>query len=75
MQEFIRQKSREKGLKDRLHAIWFVSFRHLQLRFRKIIVRFCIPMDNDRPSLDMKDFDDICPDKNGTSKCNYMNWD
>jgi len=25
---------------------------------------FCIPMDNDRPSLDLKHFDAICPDKN-----------
>jgi hypothetical protein len=25
-------------------------------------------MDNNRPSLDMKHFDDICPDKNGMSK-------
>ena len=26
-------------------------------------------MDNDRPSLDLKHFDDICPDKNGMSNC------
>jgi hypothetical protein len=25
-------------------------------------------MDNDRPLLDLKHIDDICPDKNGTSK-------
>jgi hypothetical protein len=35
--------------------------------------RYCIPMDNDRPSLDLKYFDDICPDKNGTSEHNLMN--
>jgi hypothetical protein len=28
-------------------------------------------MDNDRPELDMKHFEDICPDKNGTSKCDW----
>jgi len=47
VQDFVRRKSREKRLKDRLHAIWF-----------------CIPMDNDRPSLDLKHFGDVCPDKN-----------
>ena len=74
VQEFIRRKSREKRLKDRLHVIWSVSFQYLQLRFRKIVFRYCIPMDNDRPSLDLKHFDNICPDKNGMLKCNYMNW-
>ena len=77
VQEFVRRKSREKRLGDRLHAIWSVSFRVLHLQFRKIVFRFCVPMDNDRPSLDLRYFDDICPDKNGTSKCNYINsgWD
>ena len=34
-------------------------------------------MDNDRPSLDLKHFDIICPDKNGmsTSKCDSMGRD
>jgi hypothetical protein len=31
-------------------------------------------MDNDRPSLDLKHFDDICPDKNGMFKGDFMNW-
>jgi GTP-binding protein EngB required for normal cell division len=33
-------------------------------------------MDNDRPSLDLKHFTYICPDKNGESKlnCSFMNW-
>ena len=31
-------------------------------------------MDNDRPWLDLKYFDDICPDKNGASKASFMNW-
>ena len=29
------------------------------------LVRYCIPMENDRPALDMRFFDAICPDKNG----------
>jgi hypothetical protein len=31
-------------------------------------------MDNERPSLDIKHIDDICPDKNGTSSHGCMNW-
>jgi hypothetical protein len=31
-------------------------------------------MDNNRPTLDLKHFDDICPDKDGTFKHNFMNW-
>ena len=31
------------------------------------IKRYCVPMDNHRPELDLKFFNDICPDKNGTS--------
>jgi len=47
VQDFVRRKSQEKRLKDRLHAIWY-----------------CIPLDNNRPSLDLRHFDDICQDKN-----------
>ncbi|KAH9043025.1 GTP-binding protein [Lactarius hengduanensis] len=47
LQEFIRRKSAERRLRDKLHAIWF-----------------CIPMDNQRPGLDLRFFNDICPDKN-----------
>lgn len=47
VQDFVRQKSGEKRLADRLHAIWY-----------------CIPMDNQRPGLDLKYFKDICPDQN-----------
>jgi hypothetical protein len=28
-------------------------------------------MDNDRPSLDLRHFEDVCPDKNGMSKCKF----
>ena len=27
--------------------------------------RYCVPMDNQRPQLDLKFYKDICPDKNG----------
>ena len=38
-----------------------------------LLFRYCIPMDNDRPSLDLKHFDEICPDKNGMSRHNLIN--
>ncbi|KAH8978497.1 hypothetical protein EDB86DRAFT_3248967 [Lactarius hatsudake] len=47
LQQFVRDKCREKRLGDRLHAIWY-----------------CVPMDNQRPELDLKFFKDICPDRN-----------
>jgi hypothetical protein len=40
-----------------------------------LLFRYCIPMDNDRPLLNLKYFDDVCPDKNGMSKFDIMNWD
>jgi hypothetical protein len=36
--------------------------------------RYCVSMVHDRPELDLKNFDDICPDKDGTSEHNFMNW-
>jgi hypothetical protein len=73
---FVRRRSRERRLEDRLHAIWFVPLCTYSNKFMKLIFRYCIPMDNDRPSLDLKHFDKICPDKNGTSKSkhSFMNW-
>ncbi|KAH9054716.1 hypothetical protein EDB87DRAFT_1568149 [Lactarius vividus] len=46
VQEFIRRRSGQSRLQDRLHAIWF-----------------CVPMDNQRPELDLKYFKDICSDR------------
>jgi hypothetical protein len=40
-----------------------------------LVSRYCIPMDNDRPSLDLKYFGDVCPDKNGTSRRSFMSGD
>jgi hypothetical protein len=75
VQDFVRRKSKERRLKDRLHAIWFVPLGIYSCKFTRIAFRYCIPMDNDRPSLDLKYFGDICPDKNGMSRCNCMDWD
>jgi hypothetical protein len=36
VQEFVRRKSRERQLKDRLHAIWFVPSRIYPSEFHKI---------------------------------------
>jgi len=47
VQDFVRRRSQESRLRDRLHAIWY-----------------CVPMDCARPSLELKHFDIICPDKN-----------
>src|SRR5579863_8076537 len=79
VQEFVKRKSQEKRLRDRLHAIWFVLSRIYSFKFTSshLLFRYCIPMDNDRPSLDLKHFEAICPDKNGMSmpKCDPMDRD
>ena len=31
------------------------------------ILRYCVPMDNQRPQLDLKFVNNICPDQNGVS--------
>ena len=71
VQEFVHRKSRERRLKDRLHAIWFVISSIYSFELTRLLSRYCIPMDNDRPGLDLKHFEDICPDKNGTSMSKY----
>ena len=71
VQEFVTRRSREKRLRDRLHAIWLVLQRAYSHGYRTFPLRFCIPMDSNRPSLDMKYFADICPNKNGMSKLNW----
>jgi hypothetical protein len=77
VQDFVRRKSQEKRLKDRLHAIWFVPFFYYPLALSDLqsLSRYCVPMDNNRPSLDLQHFYDICPDKNGMSKSEALNWD
>jgi hypothetical protein len=77
VQDFVRRKSRARLLKDRLHAIWFVfvSFGIYSCKFTGLFPRYCIPMDNSRPELELKYFEHICPDKDGTLKRNIMNCD
>jgi hypothetical protein len=42
--------------------------------FTGLFFRYCIPMDNDRPSLELRHFEGICPDKNGMLRCSFLNW-
>ena len=68
VQEFIRERSEKSQLGDRIHAIWYElpSVHKLRLRMLMVICcRYCVPMDNQRPELDLKHFKDICPDQNG----------
>ena len=67
VQEFVSRRSRARKLNDRLHAIWLVSLGTYGRTFTKLLLRYCVPMDNNRPSLDLKYFNDICPDKHGAS--------
>jgi len=75
VQEFVRRTSRQKRLKDRLHAIWFVPFGFTLANSQGLPSRYCIPMDNARPSLDLRHFKNICPDNNGMWNPNFMKWD
>jgi hypothetical protein len=43
VQEFVRRKSRERQLKDRLHAIWFVPFGIYNCRFTKSLSGTAFP--------------------------------
>ena len=73
-QEFVLRKLREKRLKKRLHAIWF-AFPPLSIyscELPRLLFRYCIPMDNDRPLLDLQHFERICADMNGMSKNDFM---
>jgi hypothetical protein len=42
-------------------------------RFAFFFFRYCVPMDNTRPALDLGHIDKICPDENGTPKPSSMN--
>jgi hypothetical protein len=74
IQTFVSRASRENRMNDRLHAIWLVPSDTHGCEFTKLILRYCVPMDNNRPWLDLRYFHDICPDKNGASKRNFMDW-
>jgi hypothetical protein len=75
VQDFVRRRSQERHLKDRLHAIWFVppNFGYPKFQIHKgPLCRYCVPMDSSRPLLELKHFENVCPDKNGTSEHNFM---
>ena len=76
IQKFVKRKSQQKLLRERLHAIWFVfsCIYSCQFTRSRLLFRYCIPMDNDRPSLDLKYFEAIRPDNNGMLmlKCDPM---
>ena len=36
------------------------------------VLRYCVPMDNQRPGLDLKFYKDICPDQNGALLRTFM---
>ena len=74
MQDFVRRRSQEGQLAKRLHAIWFVCVDACKCNFTRFAFRYCVPMDNARPSLDFANFDKICPDKNikGMPKSNLL---
>jgi hypothetical protein len=62
LKEFIRRKCGEKRLRDKLHAIWFVLRVVMIATTDDYFLRYCVPMDNQRPGLDLKFYKDICPD-------------
>jgi hypothetical protein len=57
--------------RDMVCSLWASTVANPQGLFS----RYCIPMDNDRPELEIRYFKDICPNKDGTSRCNFRNWD
>jgi hypothetical protein len=75
VQDFVRRRSQESRLRDRLHAIWFVPLVLSTRVYNRFPFRYCVPMDCARPSLELKHFDIICPDKNGMFEHHLMNWD
>ncbi|KAH9158884.1 hypothetical protein EDB89DRAFT_1899529 [Lactarius sanguifluus] len=64
LRKFIQQKCGERRLRDRLHAIWLDSRVFAITTTDGHILRYCVPMDNQRPQLDLKYFKDICPEQN-----------
>ena len=76
VQEFVRRKLSERRLEDRLHVIWFVFSGCLPTvaNSQSFVFRYCIPMDNHPPVIDLKHFNDIYPNKEGMSKCIFRSW-
>ncbi|KAH9013359.1 hypothetical protein EDB85DRAFT_970102 [Lactarius pseudohatsudake] len=64
LRKFIQSKCGNGRLRDRLHAIWLDSRVFAITTTDGHILRYCVPMDNQRPQLDLKFFNDICPERN-----------
>jgi hypothetical protein len=43
VRDFIRRKSQERRLEDRLHAIWLAFFGYLQLQIHKVCLQVLHP--------------------------------
>jgi hypothetical protein len=66
LRDFIRRKCGEKKLRDKLHAIWFgLSVFTITMTTDGYGLRYCVPMDDHRPGLNIRFFENICPDQNG----------
>jgi hypothetical protein len=64
LKEFIRRKCEEKRLQNKLHAIWFALPVFAMATTDYHGLRYCVPMDDHRPGLNLKFFENICPDQN-----------
>ena len=49
VKKFIKQRAKEKKLRDQIHAIWSVNYLHSAMKYRPFAFRYCIPMDSSRP--------------------------
>jgi hypothetical protein len=51
VKKFIKQRAKEKKLKDQIHAIWLVNswLMSCDIEAFLFIPRYCIPMDSSRP--------------------------
>ena len=45
--------------------VWVSSVHKLRQSSDGHILRYCVPMNNQRPELDLKFYNDLCPDRNG----------
>lgn len=71
LQKFVRERAEKNKLKERLHVIWYAApFSRDEGFF--IIFRYCIPMDDRRPSLNIEPLKALQIDKNGMLLANYL---
>ncbi|KAF8263471.1 hypothetical protein EI94DRAFT_1807146 [Lactarius quietus] len=68
LKAFIQRKCENKRLYEKLHAIWFGLPEFTITTTDRHVLRYCVPMDNHRPQLDLEFYDKICPDPNVFTK-------